>query len=243
MRLDRLLVSLALGTRSQIQPLIRKGRVTVNGIAVKDPGLNVTPGEDKILLDGQALDTRTTLHLMLFKPAGLLTAARDKKAPTVMDLLPPKCQALGCMPVGRLDKDTTGLLLFTTDGELAHRLLSPKRHVNKTYWAQVDGPLDGEDVKAFAAGLDLGDFIALPGKLEILSSSPAKAQARVTVQEGKFHQIKRMFEARGRTVTRLHRETFGPLLLDETLAPGQYRELTAMEAAQLYAAAEETRHE
>ena len=143
------------------------------------------------------------------------------------------------MPVGRLDKDTTGLLLFTTDGELAHRLLSPKRHVNKCYLAQVDGPLGEEDVLAFRAGLDLGDFTAMPGKLEILSSAPEKAEARVTVQEGKFHQVKRMFEARGRLVTQLHRETFGPLLLDANLAPGQYRELTEQEAALLYAAAEE----
>ena len=201
------------------------------------------PGQDTVTLDGQPLDTRLTLHLMLHKPQGILTAARDKKAATVMDLLPPKCQTLGCMPVGRLDKDTTGLLLFTTDGELAHRLLSPKRHVDKTYWARVDGSLDEADVEAFASGLNLGDFIAQPGRLEILSSSSEEAQARVTVQEGKFHQIKRMFEARGRQVTQLHRETFGPLLLDERLAPGQYRELTDLEAAQLYAAAEETRHE
>ena len=243
MRLDRLMGALALGTRSQIQPMIRKGRVTVNGLCAKDPGMNVTPGADQILLDGRALDTRLTLHLMLHKPAGILTAARDKKATTVMELLPAKCQTLGCMPVGRLDKDTTGLLLFTTDGELAHRLLSPKRHVDKTYWAQVDGPLDDGDVEAFASGLDLGDFIALPGKMEILSSSPAQAEARVTVQEGKFHQIKRMFENRGRLVTRLHRETFGPLRLDASLAPGQYRELTEEEAALLYAAAEENHHE
>ena len=243
MRLDRLLVTLALGTRTQVQPIIRRGRVTVNGKAAKDPGMNVNPGEDQILMDGRALDTRLTLHLMLHKPGGILTAARDKKAETVMDLLPPRCQTLGCMPVGRLDKDTTGLLLFTTDGELAHRLLSPKRRVDKTYWARVEGPLDEEDVKAFAAGLDLGDFTALPGRLEILASAPEEAQARVTVQEGKFHQIKRMFEARGRTVTQLHRETFGPLLLDDSLAPGQYRELTEEEAALLYAAAEENRHE
>lgn len=243
MRLDRLLVTLALGTRSQLQPMIRKGRLTVNGEAVRDPALNVEPGKDEICLDGQKLDTRLTLHLMLNKPAGILTAARDKKAPTVMDLLPPKCQTLGCMPVGRLDKDTTGLLLFTTDGELAHRLLSPKRHVNKIYWAQVDGPLDERDAEAFLQGLDLGDFTALPGQLEIIASAPDYAQARVTVQEGKFHQVKRMFEARGRTVTQLHRERFGPLELDDNLAPGQYRELTETEAAQLMAAAEETRHE
>lgn len=240
MRLDRLLIALSLGSRSQVQPLIRRGRLTVNGLCVKDPGLNVDPEKDRICLDDAPLDTRLTLHLMLYKPAGLLTAARDKKAPTVMDLLPEKCRTLGCMPVGRLDKDTTGLLLFTTDGELAHRLLAPRRHVDKIYRARLDGPLTPEDAAAFARGLDLGDFTSLPAHLEILEDP---REGRVTVQEGKFHQVKRMFENRGRTVTALHREAFGPLRLDSALEPGRYRELTPEETALLYEAAKEIRHE
>ena len=148
MRLDRLLVTLALGSRSQVQPLIRKGRVRLNGVPVLQPNQEVTPGVDALTLDGEALDTRLELHYVMNKPAGVLTAARDKKASTVMDLLPAKCQTLGCMPVGRLDKDTTGVLLFTTDGEMNHRLLAPKRHVDKIYLAQVDGPLTEKDVHA-----------------------------------------------------------------------------------------------
>ena len=239
MRLDRLLVTRALGSRSQVQPLIHKGRVRLNGVPVLQPNQEVTPGVDALTLDGEPLDTRLELHYVMNKPAGVLTAARDKKASTVMDLLPAKCQTLGCMPVGRLDKDTTGVLLFTTDGEMNHRLLAPKRHVDKIYLAQVDGPLTEKDVQAFAAGLDLGDFTAQPAQLEILASSPTEATGRVTVHEGKFHQVKRMFEVRGRTVTALHREAFGPLVLDESLAPGNYRELTDTELAALRAASQQ----
>lgn len=239
MRLDRLLVTLALGSRSQVQPLIRKGRIHLNGSPVTQPNQEVVPGQDVLTLDGEPLDTRLEMHYIMNKPAGVLTAARDKKAATVMDLLPAKCQTLGCMPVGRLDKDTTGVLLFTTDGEMNHRLLSPKRHVDKIYLARVDGPLTEADANAFAAGLELGDFTAQPARLEILSSSPEGAQARVTVHEGKFHQVKRMFESRGRTVLTLHREAFGPLTLEDSLAPGQYRELTDTELAALRAASQQ----
>ena len=150
-----------------------------------------------------------------------------------MDLLPPVYTALDCMPVGRLDKDTTGLLLLTTDGELAHRLLSPARHVNKVYEAQVDGELTPADAEAFAAGIPLKDFTALPAKLEILSPSVAY----VTVREGKYHQVKRMFGAVGKPVLELRRLSFGPLPLDEALSPGSYRELSEAEIAALYAAA------
>ena len=186
-----------------------------------------------MLLDGTALDTRLARHLMLFKPQGVLTAAEDGRQQTVMDLLPGVYRSCGCMPVGRLDKDTTGLLVLTTDGELAHRLIAPGRHVDKVYEAVVDGVLDEGDAAAFAAGIPLKDFTALPAKLEVL----AENRARVTVQEGKYHQVKRMFGARGKPVLALHRASFGPLQLDETLCPGQFRELTGEETAALYAAA------
>ena len=237
MRLDRYLVTLGVGTRTEVQKLIRAGGVEAEGTVCRDPGQQLREGAS-LRVRGEALDTRLMRHVMLNKPAGLLTAARDRKQPTVMGLLPPASAALGCMPVGRLDKDTTGLLLLSCDGELNHRLLSPARHVDKTYRAVVDGPLTGAEVAAFATGVALSDFTALPARLEILASSAVESVARVTVREGKFHQIKRMFEAVGRRVTALHREAFGPLTLDAGLAPGQWRELTAEEARALYEAAQ-----
>lgn len=235
-RLDRYLVTLGKGSRSQLQKEIRSGAVSVNGSVVKDPGFSCAEG-CAITLRGEALDTRLTRHVLLHKPAGLLTAARDKKQPTVMDLLPDEYAAIGCMPVGRLDKDTTGVLFLTTDGELNHRLLSPGRHVDKTYLAEVDGPLTQADVDAFADGLTLSDFTAAPAHLVIQESGEERSVGRVTVHEGKFHQIKRMFESRGRTVTKLHRQSFGPLDLADGLPVGKWRELTDAEAKALYSAA------
>ena len=230
LRLDRWLVTLGVGSRSEVQKLVRKGGVKVGGALVKDPATQVDENSAGLVVNGAPVDGRLTRHVMLHKPAGLLTAARDKKQPTVMDLLPEVYSAIGCMPVGRLDKDTTGLLLLTTDGELNHRLLSPGRHVDKTYLAEVDGPLDESHVAAFAEGLHLSDFDAQPAKLEII----APQTGRVTVHEGKFHQVKRMFTAVGREVTKLHRETFGSLVLDPKLPEGQWRELTEEELSALY---------
>ena len=237
MRLDRWLVTLGEGSRSQLQKLIRQGKATVNGRIITDPGFSCDTDSAVLTLNGQPVDGSLTRHVMLHKPGGLLTAARDKKQPTIMDLLPGAYNAIGCMPVGRLDKDTTGLLFLTTDGELNHRLLAPGRHVDKVYRATVDGPLTDKDVEAFAAGLKLSDFDALPAKLEILSSSATQAVALVTVQEGKFHQVKRMFSAVGREVTALHRLSFGPLELDPALPQGQWRELMEEEIRSLYQAA------
>ena len=228
MRLDRWLVTLGVGSRSEVQRMIRRGAVTVNGLPVTDPAFSCDPDACALTLHGVPVDGRLVRHVMLHKPAGMLTAARDRKQPTVMDLLPPVYAAIGCMPVGRLDKDTTGLLLLTCDGEMNHRLLAPGRHVDKTYLAEVDGPLTAADAEAFAAGLTLSDFTAAPAQLEILSSGESST-ARVTVHEGKFHQVKRMFSAVGREVTQLHRERFGSLRLDEALAPGAWRELTEEE--------------
>lgn len=227
-RLDRWLSTLGQGSRSQVQKMIRAGWVTVDGATVTDPGKNC-PETARLALRGEPIDGRLIRHVMLHKPAGLLTAARDKKQPTVMDLLPPVYASIGCMPVGRLDKDTTGLLLLTCDGEMNHRLLAPGRHVDKRYIARVDGPLTAEHVSAFAAGLDLGDFTAQPAQLTILEPTLGE----VIVHEGKFHQVKRMFEAVGRTVTELHRATFGPLELDANLPQGSWRELTEEEVAAL----------
>ena len=232
MRLDKLLSNLGVASRAGCRELLKAGRVQVDGQTVRDGAAQVSE-KAAVLLDGTALDTRLARHLMLFKPPGVLTAAEDGRQQTVMDLLPGVYRSCGCMPVGRLDKDTTGLLVLTTDGELAHRLIAPGRHVDKVYEAVVDGVLDEGDAAAFAAGILLKDFTALPAKLEVL----AENRARVTVQEGKYHQVKRMFGARGKPVLALHRASFGPLQLDETLCPGQFRELTGEETAALYAAA------
>lgn len=232
MRLDKLLARLGEASRSGCRELLNAGRVRVNGETVRSGAYPVPEGA-AVTLDGQALDCRMDRYLMMNKPAGVLTAKEDARQRTVMDLLPPAYASLGCMPVGRLDKDTTGLLLLTTDGELAHRLISPARHVDKVYEALVEGALQPTDVEAFAAGLPLGDFTALPAKLEIL----APDRGRVTVREGKFHQVKRMFGAVGKPVKELRRLCFGPLSLDEALEPGAYRELNEEETAALYAAA------
>ena len=234
MRLDRLLTLLSVGTRTEAQRLIRLGRVTVDGNRVTDPSKHVDGCT--ICVDGKTLDTRLSRHLMLNKPAGVLTAADDKRQRTVMDILPPVYKTLGCMPVGRLDKDTTGLLVLTTDGTLAHRLLSPKSDIKKVYVAKTDTPLQASDCRAFAEGLHFKDFDALPAELEILSPDTAK----ITVAEGKFHQVKRMLHAVGHETLALKRLSFGPLALDAALSEGQYRELSEEEVAALYAAARMT---
>ena len=244
MRLDRLMTMLAQGSRSQVRDLIRRGRISIDGAVARAPEQHVGVGCE-IRLDGQILDARTVRHVMLHKPCGVLTAARDPKQPTVLDLLPPAFAACQCMPVGRLDKDTSGLLLLTTDGALSHLLLSPRRHVWKCYEAEVDGPLTDADAEAFAKGVVLSDFTALPARMEIVSSGQERAVALVWVREGKYHQVRRMFAARGRTVTKLKRTVFGPLRLDPALDPGEYRELTEEELRLLRAAVSEegTRNE
>ena len=175
--------------------------------------------------------------MMMNKPQGTLTAARDKKQPTVMDLLPPMYAAMDCMPAGRLDKDTEGLLIITSDGQLAHRIISPKKDVSKVYFARVAGTLGEKDIQAFAAGLHIcdadGEFDAKPAGLEILSEADGVSEVRVRVSEGKYHQVKRMTASRGANVIYLRRERIGALDLDEKLAPGEWREMTEDEGALL----------
>ncbi len=237
MRLDKLLCFVgATDTRSRAKEAVRSGRVWVDGAQERDPGRTLNPARAAVTLDGLMLTYRRYRHVMLNKPAGVLTAARDALAATVMDLLPESYRACGCMPVGRLDRDTTGLLLLTSDGTLAHRILAPRSDIEKVYLAEVDGTLNAADAEAFAAGLALSDFTALPATLTVLESRPDFALARCAVREGKYHQVKRMFAARERTVAALKRLSIGPLALDESLAPGAFRELTRAEEAALYAA-------
>ncbi len=232
-RLDKLLARQGLGSRTDVKELVKSGRVLVNGRPCLDPGQKADPDKDAVSVDGQAINTAVLRYGMLNKPPGILTAANDRKARTVADLLPSRLRAMGLMPVGRLDKDSRGLLLFTTDGPLAHFLLSPKRHVNKEYLVRVNGPLRREDVLAFQNGLVLSDFTAQPARLEILETDSQESRARVTLREGKFHQVKRMFLARGLTVTDLQRVSFGSLRLDERLPEGGFRELSDAEIAAL----------
>ena len=237
MRLDRWLAMLGLGSRSEVKDWIRGGEAAVNGRIIRDSALSFDTEKDTLSLRGKEIDGRVMRHAVMYKPAGVLTAARDPKQPTVMDLLPETYRSIGSMPVGRLDTDTTGILLFTCDGELNHRLLSPGRHVDKVYRARTEGKLTEETVAAFAAGMDLGDFTAQPAKLEILRAGEEESLAEVTVAEGKFHQVKRMFAATGHEVIALHRRAFGPLELDPGLPEGGWRELTEGELALLYEAA------
>ena len=239
MRLDRWLTTLGAGSRNEVKQWIRGGQAAVNGRTVLDPALSFLPGEDRLALHGKPIDGRIVRHVMMHKPAGVLTAARDPKQPTVMDLLPPEYRSMGCMPVGRLDKDTTGILIFTCDGELNHRLLSPARHVEKRYRVLAEGRMGEADIDLFARGIRLSDFDTQPAKLEILhiSENPETTLAEVTITEGKFHQVKRMFAAAGHEVMKLHRRSFGPLELDPALPEGAWRELAEEEIQALRDAA------
>ena len=235
MRLDKLLGMLGEGTRAQAKEFVRAGRVTVNGVPVRDSGMQIDAENDRVCLNGRVLEYKAVRHVMLNKPQNTLTAARDKKQKTVMDLLPPMYAAMGCMPAGRLDKDTEGLLIITSDGQLAHRIISPKKDVSKVYFARVDGTLDESDIAAFASGLHIhdadGEFDAKPAGLEIVSTDGVTSEVRVRVSEGKYHQVKRMLAGRGAPVIYLKREKIGALALDPALAPGQWRELTDDEVA------------
>lgn len=229
-RLDKLLAGTGRWSRKEVKDLIRQGRVLVDGIpAVRAE--DKYPDTARFTVDGEAVTCGGFTYLMLHKPGGVLTATEDKRQKTVLDLLPEHLRRIGLSPVGRLDKDTEGLLLLTNDGGLAHRLLSPKYHVDKVYYARVDGTLSRSDVEAFAAGMTLGDGLeCLPAGLELLEEGRA---CLVTLREGKFHQVKRMLAARGAPVTYLKRLSMGPLTLEEGLAPGQWRPLSGEELKKL----------
>lgn len=222
MRLDKAL-SLAGCSRTEAKAMIAKGRVQVNGVIARNPGLNVQPNE--VMLDGNPIDAEVEVYLMIHKPAGVVTATEDKKFPTVVSLLPEHYQKRKIGPVGRLDRDVTGLVLLTTDGQLAHRLISPKWKAEKVYRAECEGALDESHIRAFAEGVELSDFTAQPAGMEILSSGETSV-ADVTLTEGKFHQVKRMFIAIGHPLLSLKRLRIGCVTLDEGLAPGEFRKLT-----------------
>ena len=223
MRLDKLLADLGIASRKELRQMIKSGRVCVDGQAATNPEMKVDGEKSCVELDGRQLCYTRYHYYMMDKPCGVLTATEDGKQKTVLDLVTPEMRRMGLFPVGRLDKDTSGLLLLTDDGEFAHRVISPKSCVEKRYYAKVEGEADAEDVKAFAEGLVLADGThCLPAKLELLG----QGQCLVTVMEGKYHQVRRMLASRGKPVLELRRLSIGSLVLEDSLGSGGFRELT-----------------
>lgn len=225
-RLDKILANTGRWSRKEVRELVRAGRVSVDGVVARTPEEKHDPGA-WFQVGGQTISGERLVYLMLHKPAGLVSATEDPREPTVLSLLPQHLRRVGLFPAGRLDKDTEGLLLLTNDGPLAHRLLSPKRHVDKLYYVQVEGRLDEGDAAAFQQGVTLEDgLVCLPAGLEILEDGEA---GMVTLREGKYHQVKRMLASRGKPVRYLKRLSMGPLTLDPALAPGAWRPLNEEE--------------
>jgi 16S rRNA pseudouridine516 synthase len=212
--------------------VIKRGRVSVGGKQIKDPSFKLDPEAVEVSSDGEKLSWRRYRYFVLNKPAGYITSTEDERDPTIMDILPEKIKKMGLFPVGRLDKDTEGLVLLTDNGTLSHFLLSPKHHVDKTYYLESDLPLDSSDAEAFERGVDIGEKeLTLPARL-VISQTDAHC-AHITLREGKFHQIKRMLNAVGKNVTYLERVAFATLTLDTGLARGEVRELDPEESAAL----------
>lgn len=229
MRLDKLLSECQLATRSEAAKACRSGLVTVNGTVVKKSDVHVDPERDSVCFRGEVVEYRKFIYIMLNKPDGYISATEDGKDPVVTELLPPKYQKMGLFPCGRLDKHTLGLMLLTNDGALSHRLLAPKSHVTKSYGFSVKYPLSSSDIAALEMGVDIGDYITKPCRVEM--NTPTDGVIFIT--EGKYHQIKRMMEAVNNRITALERLTFGPLMLDRKLARGAWRMLTDEEQAEL----------
>lgn len=230
MRLDKYLAEMGVGTRQEVKKQIRQGKAAVNGTVVKAADTKIDETSDEVTICGRNISYVSYEYYMLNKPAGVVSATEDRRDTTVIDLIKKK-KRKDLFPVGRLDKDTEGLLLITNDGDLAHRLLAPKKHVDKVYYAKIDGIVTEEDVKRFAEGIDIGaeeEEMTRPAKLDIMKSAE-ESEIRLTIHEGKFHQVKRMFLAVGKEVTYLKRERMGTLCLDENLKPGEYRLLTEEE--------------
>lgn len=234
-RLDKILANMGYGTRKEVKALVKRGEVLVNGEKMKDSSVHINTDNDEIFVLGEKLVYREFVYVMLNKPQGVISATEDNRDRTVLDLMDDEIKFFNPAPVGRLDKDTEGLLLITNDGELNHMLLSPKRHVPKKYYAQIEGVVTKEDIEAFTNGVVLDDgYKSLPAKLKIIKANPGElSEIEVIIYEGKFHQVKRMFEAVGKKVVFLKRLEMGSLILDEKLSLGEYRELTELELSRL----------
>ncbi len=228
-----MLANLGFGSRKEVKQLLKSGAVKINDIVIKDSKVHVDPEKDNVSLHGERIEYKKFLYLMMNKPPGVISATEDTRDETVIDLLTIEDAVYEPFPVGRLDKDTEGLLLITNDGQLAHQLLSPKKHVPKKYFAIIEGRVTEEDVEAFKNGVTLDDgYLTKPGDLTILKPG-STSEIELTITEGKFHQVKRMFESVGKKVVYLKRMTMGPLKLDDTLELGEYRELTDEELEHL----------
>ncbi len=226
-RLDKVLSNLGYGTRKEVKALVKKGEVTVDGVQVRDSGIQVDPEKSTISISKEVIFYRKYIYLMMNKPAGVVSATFDNYDKTVLDLLDVEHSSFEPFPVGRLDKDTVGLLLLTNDGEINHKLISPKYHVDKVYYAEIDKQVDEDDIRAFQEGIVLDDgYKCMAAKLKIIKCDEDGSRVEVTIQEGKFHQVKRMFLSRGKKVVYLRRISFGPLTIDDNLEEGEYRELS-----------------
>ena len=229
-RLDKILANTGRWSRKEARELVRAGRVAVDGVTAQAADGKYDPAA-RFEVDGETVSGERLVYLMLHKPAGLVSATEDPRQPTVLELLPQHLRRVGLFPAGRLDKDTEGLLLLTDDGPLGHDLLAPNKHVDKVYYAQVDGTVDAADAEALAQGMVLGDGLAcLPAGLEPIGDG---SECLVTLREGKYHQVKRMLAARGKPVRYLKRLSMGPIRLDPSLEPGEWRPLTREEVAAL----------
>lgn len=225
-RIDKVLSNLGYGSRSELKKICKNGLVKVNGKVINNPGVQVDVENDEIIFDGEKVTYKEFIYLMLNKPDGYISVTFDKRDPIVLDLIDKEDLVFEPFPVGRLDKDTEGLLVLTNDGQLAHRVLSPKKHVPKTYYAKIEGVVTEDDIKAFAKGVTLDDgYETMPAELVILKSDEI-SEIELTIHEGKFHQVKRMFESVDKKVIYLKRLSMGKLQLDKNLALGEYRELT-----------------
>lgn len=228
-RLDKVLANMGHGTRKEVKALVKSGEVEVNGVKVKDSSIHVDTESDIIEVSGERLVYKKYIYIMMNKPQGVISATEDDYDETVVDLLDGQAASFNPAPVGRLDKDTEGLLLLTNDGEMNHMLLSPKRHVPKRYYARIDGVVTGEDADKFKEGVTLEDgYKTMPAELDILISGEV-SEIELVIYEGKYHQVKRMFESIGKKVIFLKRLEMGPLKLDRNLQPGEYRELVEEE--------------
>ncbi|SET82349.1 16S rRNA pseudouridine516 synthase [Oceanobacillus limi] len=229
MRLDKLLANMGYGSRKDVKGLLKKKHVSVNDLVVRDGSMHIEPSTDVVKVKDEVVEYKKYIYLMMNKPAGYISATEDTREKTVIDLLSPEMQHFQPFPVGRLDKDTEGLLLLTNDGNLAHQLLSPKKDVYKTYYAKVEGNVTEEDVKEFTNGVTLDDgYVTKPAILEVIQRGSI-SEVKVQITEGKFHQVKRMFIAVGKKVSYLKRIRMGELELDSSLTPGNYRELNEKE--------------
>lgn len=235
MRLDKFLVEAGIGSRTEVKQLLKKKQVMVNGVIETSAKCQINEKVDKVICQGQLLSYEKFVYYLLNKPQGVISATEDNHHKTVLDLLDKTAWDKEVFPVGRLDIDTHGLLLLTNNGKLAHAMLSPKKHVDKTYRAKVAGLMTAEDVESFAKGIELKDFTCQPATLTILETNEADKTSlvEITIREGKFHQVKRMVQACGKEVTDLERLTMGPLTLDESLELGEWRRLTEEELASL----------